>query len=304
MPVYNQEPFLEKALESMCNQTFRDFELIIVNDGSTDSSGEIIERYVARNPNFRCIVQPNRGVAAARQAGIESAEGNYMIHVDPDDWAEPDYLRLLHEKAVESGADIILCNYTEEYRKKTVKVDVDRYDVRDLDDFKELTAHVIWSSLWNRLIRSECIKGKVEFEPGLNYQEDRAFFYRVLQNASTVAFVGEYLYHYNRHNRNSMVNNQSKSNLRQMWLASRLILDSEKDPAMRNKLEDFLSAENLVFDLLRYPGVTEREFFEWTLPFHRNILRRLENDVNKYLKKGAFKKYMRARRILRILKNA
>lgn len=302
MPVYNQEAYLDKALESLCRQTFRDFELIIVNDGSTDRSEEIIRKYTGRLPAVNYISQPNAGVAAARQAGVDAARGNYMIHVDPDDWVEPDYLEKLHGKALETGADIVLCNYIEEYRKKDVPVDVAHFTINNFDDFKIITAHIIWSSLWNRLIRSSCIKGKVNFEPGLNYQEDRVFFWRVLQEASSVAFVDAYLYHYNRHNRHSMVNNQSKSNLVQMWRASRLIWEAERDPAMKLRLEELLSKEGVTRDLLKYPGITPEEFRSLTEPFHANIRQRLERDIPLYRRKLKLKKLRSAKKILAIIK--
>ena len=95
VPVYNAEPYLPQCLESILAQDYRDFELILVNDGSTDSSGDICERYAARDSRIRVITQSNGGVSNARNAGLDVASGKYVAFVDADDWVDPDYLSIL-----------------------------------------------------------------------------------------------------------------------------------------------------------------------------------------------------------------
>ena len=110
MPVYNVEAYMDQCLESVEAQTFTDFELILINDGSTDRSGEVCRRWRDKDARIRLIETENKGVSAARNRGIEEAGGRYLAFVDPDDWLDKDYLRKLYEEAERSGADYTECD--------------------------------------------------------------------------------------------------------------------------------------------------------------------------------------------------
>ena len=110
MPVYNVEAYMDQCLESVEAQTFTDFELILINDGSTDRSGEVCRRWRDKDARIRLIETKNKGVSAARNRGIEEARGRYLAFVDPDDWLDKDYLRKLYEEAERSGADYTECD--------------------------------------------------------------------------------------------------------------------------------------------------------------------------------------------------
>lgn len=111
IPVYNVETYLGSCIRSVLAQTFSNFELILVDDGSTDGSGIICDEYAATDSRIRVIHQVNRGVSSARNAGIETALGEYIGFVDGDDWIEPDMYALLHRNSVTYGAELSACGF-------------------------------------------------------------------------------------------------------------------------------------------------------------------------------------------------
>ena len=111
VPVYNVENYLEKCLDSLINQTYKNLEIIVINDGSTDNSGEICQEYAQKDNRIVYIEQGNAGLSAARNTGLDNMSGDYVTFVDSDDWIEQDYLETLYKKIVEYQADIAVGNY-------------------------------------------------------------------------------------------------------------------------------------------------------------------------------------------------
>ena len=115
VPVYKAEPFLRKCLDSLINQTYKDIEIILIDDGSPDKSGEICNHYVKIDKRIKVIHQENGGVSVARQTGLDAAKGEYIIHADPDDWVEPTMCEELLKIASNEDADMVICDFwTEE----------------------------------------------------------------------------------------------------------------------------------------------------------------------------------------------
>lgn len=112
IPVYNNEAYIEKCLRSVMKQTFRDLEIIVVNDGSTDGSAEILWRLCEEDPRIFLINQDNAGVSVARNRGVVSASGEYLTFIDGDDYVAPDYIERLYESAQKQKAGMILCGLT------------------------------------------------------------------------------------------------------------------------------------------------------------------------------------------------
>lgn len=119
-PVYNAERYIVKCLDSILVQTFQDWELILVDDGSSDKSGVICDEYAARDSRVIVIHKENGGVGAARQTGLDAVTGEYVIHADPDDWVEPTMLQELYAKAVAEAADVVICDYYVDTKRHTI----------------------------------------------------------------------------------------------------------------------------------------------------------------------------------------
>lgn len=111
MPAYNVEKYIAASLDSLLQQTYRDFEIVVVNDGSTDQTGSILESYRKRDPRVREIHQENQGISVTRNRMLELAEGDYITFIDSDDTVKPEYLEKLYETALEKDADMVFCPY-------------------------------------------------------------------------------------------------------------------------------------------------------------------------------------------------
>ena len=120
VPVYKVEPYLRKCLDSIVNQTYRNLEIILVDDGSPDNCGAICDEYAAGDGRIRVIHQENGGVSSARNAGLSAVTGEWVGWVDSDDWIEPDMYEYLLKNALEQNADIAVCSHYEVHRETEV----------------------------------------------------------------------------------------------------------------------------------------------------------------------------------------
>lgn len=111
VPVYKSEKFICRCMDSLLSQSFTDFEILLIDDGSPDGSGKICDSYAMKDSRVRVFHKENGGVSSARQLGIDNARGEYTIHADPDDWVEPTMLAELYGKAKTEDADMVICDY-------------------------------------------------------------------------------------------------------------------------------------------------------------------------------------------------
>ena len=119
IPIFKAESYLCKCLDSFVNQDFTNFELILVDDGSPDSSGKICDGYAIQDKRIKVIHKTNEGVSVARQTGLDKAQGKYVIHADPDDWVEKDMLSTLFQVAESENADVVMCDMWVDYNGGT-----------------------------------------------------------------------------------------------------------------------------------------------------------------------------------------
>ena len=212
--IYNAEKTLLRLLDSLLAQTIREFEVLLVDDGSTDSSGAICDSYAGNDGRFRVFHKRNEGIGATRQFGIEHAVGEYTIHADADDWVEPDYLEALYRKAVESGADMVMCDFFEEkWRKSVYNRQAPSSYSKDglLDDFLCRLAGVPWNKLIRRRFYAE---HNIKYVEGLNYGEDKIFNIELVTAGASVSYLPSALYHADQlTNQNSAVRGVSAKHL-------------------------------------------------------------------------------------------
>lgn len=192
VPIYNAEKKLLRTLDSIRSQTFRDFECILVDDGSKDSSPSICERTCAEDPRFRLVSQPNGGVSAARNTGLEHAKGRWIGWVDADDTASPNMFRTLVEEAVRHDADIVCCNF------ERVQADgrVTRAQFQPTDVIDQFLRHPVYMhSLFNKLYRGDAIRA-LRFDTSLTCCEDLLVNAVLFERHRKVRYVDEHLYSY------------------------------------------------------------------------------------------------------------
>ena len=210
--VYNAEKYLRRCIDSLLAQTFTDFEVLLIDDGSTDSSGKLCDEYAVRDRRFRVYHQANGGVASARQKGIDEARGMYSIHVDADDWVKPEMLSELYAEASEEDADMVLCDYYE-VADDVLKYKVQRPTALSADMvIKDILSGRLMGSLWNKLIRHELYtKYNVSFTAGLNYCEDVLVCMRLLLSGIKVIYLPSAYYHYDMGNMASITRNYTEA---------------------------------------------------------------------------------------------
>ena len=204
VPIYNVEKYLPKCLDSLINQTLDDIEIILVNDGSTDNSGNIAKEYKAKyNDKFIYLEKENGGLSDARNFGIPYAKGEYIAFLDSDDYIEEDAYEKMYEKVKKEDADYIECDFIWEYPNKQI------IDKRiEYINKKDMVAKVRVVA-WNKLIKRELIiKNNITFPKGLRY-EDIEFTYKLIPFLQKVSYIDKPFVHYVQRN-NSIANVQNE----------------------------------------------------------------------------------------------
>ena len=198
VPVYKVEPYLSKCIESIINQTYKDLDVILIDDGSPDTCGMICDEYAAKDSRIRVFHTENNGLSGARNYGIKKAvESNsyYIGFVDSDDWLEPEIFEVLEEMIEKTNADIAICGYYREYKnRKEVRSIPDKLFDNNLDLINSLIKGYLNNGVWNKLYKKS-IFGEIEFPKGRVY-EDIATTYKILANSTCVVSTSIPLYHY------------------------------------------------------------------------------------------------------------
>lgn len=199
VPVYKVEKYLHECINSILAQTFKDFELILVDDGSPDRSGEICDEYARRDDRVRVIHKPNGGVSSARQCGIDHARSEYTIHADPDDWVEPTMLAELYAKAQEENADVVICDFLVNDTRGQQYISQRPSELKPSTVLRELFQQ-LHGSCCNKLIKRACYsKYGVSFPTMLSYCEDLYVCSSIMRHDDVrVAYVPRAFYHYVR----------------------------------------------------------------------------------------------------------
>lgn len=194
MLTYNREAMVSRAIESILGQTFRNFEYIIVDNGSTDCSGQIADTYAARDSRIRVIHRERSNIGAGRNTGLDAARGKFLTFIDDDDWAEPDFLEFLLGLLEENGADVAICGAADK-----------AFDEKRVMTAEEALIELMWRKKYNmafptKLFRRELVED-LRFPEDGRY-DDIALMYRLLAEAKTVAYHGVPKYTFYRHRGN------------------------------------------------------------------------------------------------------
>lgn len=195
--MYNAAGSIGRLLGSLKRQTLNEFEVLIVNDGSTDTSAKICEELMRGDSRFILLQKENGGVASARQMGIENARGEYSIHADADDWVEPTMLEEMYAKAKETDADVVIADFYSEDGEITRYVKQQPTSLEASQVFRDLFQQ-LHGSCWNKLVRRVCYnKCHARFFPGIDYCEDLFFWYQLFSHPGVrCAYIDKAYYHY------------------------------------------------------------------------------------------------------------
>ena len=241
VPVYNAEKYLQECVDSILSQTLSDLELILVDDGSTDSSQALCDHYAAQDTRVKVIHKPNGRAASARNAGLRTATGEYVAFVDSDDWISPD----MYEKMLQTGADVTLCDYVrfqgeKEFPFTQPNIIAGFYNKAQIRE--RIYPHLVMDGIeypitisnWAMLVkRNIIVKNQLSYREDILISEDAPFGSEVLYCADSFAYLkGERFYHYR------MTEGSASKTYKSWWWGSSLKINEETENFF-SKCEDY-----------------------------------------------------------------
>lgn len=287
VPVYNAEAYLARCVDSILGQTYKNLDVILVDDGSPDNCPAMCDAYAERDLRVRVIHQDNRGVAAARNAGLDAAVGDFIGFVDSDDAIHPRMYELLLRGSQEAGTSISMCGYRDQYEQAAVHNDPvsEEYKVESSRDamLKAYGMHAVaYIFLWNKIYRRELFEG-IRLPAG-KISEELFIFYRLYEQVEMVVVVQAVLYSYFKNNGVSIT---SRPTFRLLRDKAQALDDSERyfrsrgDDELANRTgEQYLEA---VLNMFRYvkPG---GEFIQTVRRRYMQLYRKKYRDIcGKYM---------------------
>lgn len=201
IPVYNTVKYLDECVHSILDQTISDWECLLVDDGSTDGSGEKCDFWAEKDCRIKVIHQQNKGVSAARNVGLEKANGHFVAFIDSDDWIEGNCLQILLDKILSSNADLSITGLIYDYPDKSLScqssVDIVQLGVDDVDGFVDLNKQYLLFGPVAKLYKTGIIqRHHLLFDESYCYGEDLLFNYTYLNHIERIANIPECKYHY------------------------------------------------------------------------------------------------------------
>ena len=210
IPVYNAGSYISSCLKSVIEQSYTNWEVILIDDGSTDNSKEIYEKIASKNNKVKVFRQNNKGVSSARNLGLEKANGDYIVFLDADDWIDRIFLERMLEVIEKEDADIVQCNFyyaneNEHIERKHIRPSYSirnnmnelQLDIlyREYDEKKNDCSVGAMRGVWGKIFKSSIIK-KITFNEEIDIFEDGIFVLNALQNSKKVVLIDEYYYYY------------------------------------------------------------------------------------------------------------
>lgn len=194
--VYNAEKYIRRCLDSILKQSFSDFEILLINDGSLDDSRHICEEYVDKDSRVKLLNKENEGVSCARQLGLKHAAGEYIIHIDPDDWIEDGMLKEMYECVKSKQIDLLVVDFYKDSDDRVYYIEQKISDFTSDSLLRGLLTH-LYGSCCNKLVKSDVVrKYGIEFISNINYCEDLLFGLQLLQHDIKIAYINKAWYHY------------------------------------------------------------------------------------------------------------
>lgn len=207
VPVYNAETYLQECIQSILQQSYKNIELLLINDGSRDSSLSICKKYADIDVRIKVLNQKNAGVAAARNIGLSKAKGEYLSFIDADDFVEKEFLADLLQEAIKTHSDFVHCGHNE--FNETTQTNRSCSPARKTGTGASLIQELLKTQtplpLWTCMIKKSIInEHSIQFTDGCKYGEDQEFIYKTLIHCNQVAPLDKFLYNYRINNESAM----------------------------------------------------------------------------------------------------
>ncbi len=285
VPIYNVEDYLEKCLDSLVNQTFNDYEILCINDGSPDNSQKIIEKYEKKYPNLVFgFKKENGGLSDARNYGLSKAKGDYVLFIDSDDYIEKNTLEILYSEVVK-GYDIVSFNFNKIWDDGKIVPCINQ----KIDDYKKFM--IAFPMACNKIFKRKLFDDEFKFKKGILY-EDLEFIPSLVLKTNKISSIDNYLYYY--YQRKGSIMNQNKFNNRLLDIFT--VLNSLEDRFIKNNKYNeyyeelqYLNVEHLLYSAgLRFSVFKDgKKHLEKCNDIINSKYRNFKN--NKYYKEKSFK---------------
>lgn len=229
VPIYGVEKYIEQCAKSLFEQSYEHIEYIFVNDCTKDRSIEllqgVIERYPDRKAQIKIINHPyNKGLASSRNTGVDASTGDYLMHVDSDDWLHLDAVKKLVDFNSTQSCDVIVFSSASVYPNETI---IKNILIKEKSDYiKQMLLHSMPASIWNKFYRLDFYKESgIRSIDGLNHGEDYVVVPRIIHKANRIMVLDEPLYFYNQMNENSYMKNISSKSIHNLYDAANILTD-------------------------------------------------------------------------------
>lgn len=235
IPVYKVEPYIDECLHSVVKQTYKNLEIILVDDGSPDDCPKICDAWAERDSRIKVIHKQNGGLSSARNAGMDIATGDFLMFIDSDDFVEDSMVTNMLQSQQQTGADVVCCEINRYSEGKYILMDIfhsdeESYTISSTKFLEKLFLTEVSCASWNKLYKAEILKGH-RFPLG-RYNEDIVFLYYLLQNRNiSVTLINKALYNY-RVTPNSVTTTFGKRNMDYLYNAQEFekhVLNNRKD---------------------------------------------------------------------------
>ena len=272
VPIYKVEDKLERCLDSLCRQTQKDIEILLIDDASPDRCGEICEAFAAKDARFRVFHnKTNQGLSVARNIGIEEAVGDYLMFVDGDDYVHEDFCRLPYECSVRYKADLVMFRSQRIKKFGNLGVAINRTKTSRQDGYKtvleamDLLQKGVGQAAWNKLYRKELFNN-IMYPPGYSY-EDSGTTYKMVWRASHIYYLDKVLYYYcyREGSITELITEKSVSDYYEMSMQQYYDLAAQGYPA--DKLDNYLKNRALSYCIMQKPDDSNARYV-----FCKNVL--------------------------------
>lgn len=269
VPVYNAEKYLKKCLDSLVNQTKKELEFILINDGSTDKSEEIIKTY--KDKRIKYFKNKNQGIGKTRNFGIEKSSGKYLMFLDSDDYFSNDACEILYKEAEKEKADLIVFDYYRVEKGNLNEVKIESFNATNIKDDPNLLLKINLGPC-NKIYKKDLIKNNdIKFEESLKY-EDTLFIVKTIYNAKKIIKLNKFLHYY-------MIHEKSETTVRDERVFDILKIVDKIRNYLKNDKSIKDSVDKLTVKILTNYTIQQRYQSD------KNIAMKFIDEVFKYLEK-------------------
>lgn len=273
VPVYNVEAYIEQCLDSLVKQTYKNIEIILVDDGSTDRSGDICDKYAALYEFISVYHKKNGGLSSARNYGIEKALGEYLSFIDSDDWIKESMFEMLVKGAIESEADVVICNCIRYFTQENQKVrEIKEKNTTIYKGQKAVIRLYTDFSAWNKIYKKILFQS-IRYPEGKLYEDARTT-YRIADKVNRLMVIPEPLYFYRQRGTGIMGTFQNKNYLDRVHVWTE-IYEFEKDKFPKSELKNILYRKDKLITEILQGMIKNKEFIQ-----ERKLARELVHNLS------------------------